>query len=461
MKKESLPNNTDASQEAAQTPTLKLEMEDVGSLEQVLRGYYLSQLKKIDSRKGRKRARMLLENHLVLPKSRQRTSKDAAYINEKVEVDAATLNQLEQFRLIRRLHKTGANPIYEISHDTLVEPILAERSKREAISRFFKKYGKYFLLLLLLLFCLGALFENQFDILDDSFAFRSSQSEETVKLKASNGIYARRGTHTQTITVPFGDINAYRKSDSLTLMVDVDVTSMPESQLAEGSDTFKLELGLVEIPISPAALSALIKAKKDTAIPMQAIVPLGDGDNPLMAAITGSAVLRLSGEQMASRGIDPAYSRRTRGDGNMLLADFGKRTIQPLQSAQRIKLDTVLALGDLVKDDQIAYDLLKDKRLRLTYEVNVGPTPEVAPETIIEHLRVSGIELQYPDGTKRLIGGEASANARTAAPVTHTVKPGETLYKISKLYNVSTAVLRQLNNLPDNNIRVGQVLRIK
>ena len=44
---------------------------------------------------------------------------------------------------------------------------------------------------------------------------------------------------------------------------------------------------------------------------------------------------------------------------------------------------------------------------------------------------------------------------------THTVVRGDTVYNISKRYNVSQDNLRVWNNLADNNIGVGQVLRVK
>ena len=45
--------------------------------------------------------------------------------------------------------------------------------------------------------------------------------------------------------------------------------------------------------------------------------------------------------------------------------------------------------------------------------------------------------------------------------VTHTVKPGETLYRLHVNYGVAIAELRKINNLKGNNILVGQVLKIR
>ncbi len=52
---------------------------------------------------------------------------------------------------------------------------------------------------------------------------------------------------------------------------------------------------------------------------------------------------------------------------------------------------------------------------------------------------------------------EMQAEARSA-PNVHVVKPGETLYRISRRYGVRVDVLRKWNKLPDDIIEVGQKL---
>ena len=445
-------------------PNLRLEMQDVGNLDRVLREYYLAQIKKISPRSERKLARRLLENHLVLPKSRQRTSKDAAYINETLGIEDPLLNKLEQYRLIRRLNKSQRNPIYEISHDSLVEPILAERRNREAVTEFIKKYGRWFILLLLLLFLGGMLFENVFNLIDDKYAMwgNASGTHQEVALNSNNHIFAGAGTQRATLRVPFGNVEDYHGVDSLTLLVDVDVTAHPQLS-GSGSDTLLLNLGLLDMPMDPEALQALIDGQRDTAIPVRAVVPLGDGEDPMMASVAGTVILRLN-PMFASRDIDGpvsgANARLRSGDSYNM--DFGKRYVQARDRTIRVMLDTLVSLSDIVKGDKVASDVLKGKNLRLTYEVDIVPGPEKAPQTIVAYKPVSGVELQYADGTKRLISpGSDPSNQRLSPPTTHTVKPGENLYRISKDYNTTMSQLRKLNNLPDNTIKVGQVLKVR
>ncbi|MCB0532100.1 MAG: LysM peptidoglycan-binding domain-containing protein [Lewinellaceae bacterium] len=42
----------------------------------------------------------------------------------------------------------------------------------------------------------------------------------------------------------------------------------------------------------------------------------------------------------------------------------------------------------------------------------------------------------------------------------HTVQKGDTLYKIARRFDVSPARIRQMNQMPDNTIRIGQTLRV-
>lgn len=52
-------------------------------------------------------------------------------------------------------------------------------------------------------------------------------------------------------------------------------------------------------------------------------------------------------------------------------------------------------------------------------------------------------------------------NAAVADYPTHSVAQGDTLYNISKRYNLSVEELKQLNKLTDNTLSIGQVLRVK
>lgn len=435
---------------------LALEIEDVGNLEQVLRGYYLSQIKSLEVRKDRKLARKLLENHLVLPKSRQRTSKDAAYIREILGMEGILLDRLEDSRLIRRLNKSGTNPIYEISHDTLVEPILAERSNREAIALFFKKYGKYFLLLLLLLFGLGMLFENKVDVLDDSLGKTQSG---VVQLDAADPLYVEPGDSRAIIRVPFTEIEEYKKMDSLNLEVGLLVHANKQPLPSGLGDTLSIDLGPVDLNVSKEQLLALIEAGRDTAIPLNLMLPIGNksigsgesGTGQLMAAVAGTSVLRIQ----YSRVLSPVNTSNAKTGGatrspSIVLANLGKRSVRAGETLNPVKLDTTISLADLFPEDQVLTDLLKDKQLQLTYGVDVQPVDARETETEMVEVEVltspDVIQVQTPEGPRIYKIDPAGNNARKTGY--YEVKAGEGLLTVANKFSTSMQEIRDLNGMP-------------
>lgn len=48
----------------------------------------------------------------------------------------------------------------------------------------------------------------------------------------------------------------------------------------------------------------------------------------------------------------------------------------------------------------------------------------------------------------------------TTVPLTYTVKSGDTLYRIASQNNTTVDVLKKLNNLPSNNLTIGQILKL-
>jgi LysM repeat protein len=53
---------------------------------------------------------------------------------------------------------------------------------------------------------------------------------------------------------------------------------------------------------------------------------------------------------------------------------------------------------------------------------------------------------------------EGGASPENGTPIYHEVKPGETLFRLSRQYRVDVGKIRSWNNLPDNTISVGQQL---
>jgi LysM repeat protein len=43
----------------------------------------------------------------------------------------------------------------------------------------------------------------------------------------------------------------------------------------------------------------------------------------------------------------------------------------------------------------------------------------------------------------------------------HRVEKGDTLFKLSRDYGISVSKIKQMNNLADDNIKIGQLLKVQ
>lgn len=85
----------------------------------------------------------------------------------------------------------------------------------------------------------------------------------------------------------------------------------------------------------------------------------------------------------------------------------------------------------------------------------ISRTYEVDSDSIREWNQLSGYAIQV---NQKLIVGYKSKESKE---VFYIVKPGDTAYKISKLYNVTADDIKKWNNLPDYTLTPGQQLKIQ
>ncbi|MNL32799.1 D-gamma-glutamyl-meso-diaminopimelic acid endopeptidase CwlS precursor [compost metagenome] len=57
-------------------------------------------------------------------------------------------------------------------------------------------------------------------------------------------------------------------------------------------------------------------------------------------------------------------------------------------------------------------------------------------------------------------GGETEVGSQPAGAQTHTVAPGETLFRIAQNYHTNVEDIKKLNNMSGNSVMVGQKLKI-
>jgi hypothetical protein len=112
-----------------------VQVHDLGDLEKIFENYYEDSILGLDTEGGnmevRSIARRLIEDKLVLEKEQRRLSVYEGQLLGEQGVDENLLVQLVNARLLRReISRLGNGFDYELSHDTLVAPVLKARKER-------------------------------------------------------------------------------------------------------------------------------------------------------------------------------------------------------------------------------------------------------------------------------------------------------------------------------------------
>lgn len=108
---------------AADTDKLQVEPNDLGGndgIQNILNNYYNTQIRKIQNPEERLAARRLIEEGLIVDGTR--VSLGEASVRNSFNISDELLQELLATRLIR-IENTHLGKAYEVSHDTLVEPI--------------------------------------------------------------------------------------------------------------------------------------------------------------------------------------------------------------------------------------------------------------------------------------------------------------------------------------------------
>jgi hypothetical protein len=114
--------------------TLPLTMRDIGgeaSLKATLQDFYEQELTELPSGRQRRAVRRLCEEYLISPEGR-RLSLEEHEIQRQLKLSGETLGKLVDRRLLRSDQRAD-NTYYELSHDTLVEPVLVTSRARRKI----------------------------------------------------------------------------------------------------------------------------------------------------------------------------------------------------------------------------------------------------------------------------------------------------------------------------------------
>jgi len=127
-----------------------VDKNDLGELETIYQNYYDDRLKILGTEAQRK-ARVFIEEGLIFEEEKRRTTLFEGQILNKFDISLSLLHSLVDTYLIRsELHSSGGY-VYELSHDTLVAPILKAKSLRLESERQAKLKNKFYRALYLLL----------------------------------------------------------------------------------------------------------------------------------------------------------------------------------------------------------------------------------------------------------------------------------------------------------------------
>lgn len=118
--------------------------EDLGDLEQVLENYYLNLLNSLSLDAAEmERVRVFIEDGLIFEDDRRRLALYKGQILKVYQISEALLERLVRSHLLREERYTSGGVSYELSHDTLVAPILKAKQRRMAAQRRAERMAEY------------------------------------------------------------------------------------------------------------------------------------------------------------------------------------------------------------------------------------------------------------------------------------------------------------------------------
>jgi len=107
-----------------------ISVNDLGNLEDIYQNYYDHQIAKISDQRERQKARRFVEEGLIFEEEERRLSMYEGQIRTQYGVSKTLLSELVNTHLLRAEASPSGGLSYEISHDTLVGPILRSKAKR-------------------------------------------------------------------------------------------------------------------------------------------------------------------------------------------------------------------------------------------------------------------------------------------------------------------------------------------
>ena len=107
-----------------------VEKDDLGDLETIYQNYYNDSIKKVGTAEEQLKARIFIEEGLIFEKEKRRITLYEGQIQSTFDVSPELLRRLADTHIIRSEPHSSGGYMYEVSHDTLVAPILKAKARR-------------------------------------------------------------------------------------------------------------------------------------------------------------------------------------------------------------------------------------------------------------------------------------------------------------------------------------------
>jgi hypothetical protein len=141
-----------AERQRSTSSALTITMKDIGgdaALRATLQNFYKQEIHALSSWRQRRAVRRLCEEYLISPEGRRLSIEDYE-IHRQLKLPGEILRKLVDRRLLRSDQRADST-YYELSHDTLIEPVLASRRIRgQAVGLLIAIFGALLLLMIVL-----------------------------------------------------------------------------------------------------------------------------------------------------------------------------------------------------------------------------------------------------------------------------------------------------------------------
>jgi hypothetical protein len=107
-----------------------IEKSDLGEIGAIFENYYEELIKRISNEADQQKARRLIEEGMILEGEDIRLSLHEGQITRDFDISQGLLEELVETRLIRAESSPRGGYVYELSHDTLIKPILRSKDRR-------------------------------------------------------------------------------------------------------------------------------------------------------------------------------------------------------------------------------------------------------------------------------------------------------------------------------------------